>query len=217
MQTCSYCGESFEREAAYLAHLADEHEGELRAIDRRRVKGHDGNDGDGGGLSTGPLVLGVVLGVAVLLVAYVTLFMGGASGDGGGGLGQPGSAHEHGTINVTVAGQTIDFSQSEYQVGETRNRRFHFERGTAVWHKHATGVTLQYALGTVGIDVTGDSVTFEGTTYRESDPGTEVVVEVNGEAVDPSEYVIQGTRDPDAAPDGGDHIRVLVRTNASSS
>ena len=216
MEECSYCGESFEGEDAYLGHLADEHEGELRAIDQRRVEEYDGDDG--GGVPTGPLVLGIVVGVAVLLVAYVTLFMGGGggSGDGAPALGQAGSAHEHGTINVTVAGQTVDFTQPEYQVSETRNRRFHFERGTAIWHKHATGVTVQYALGTLGIDVTEDSVTFEGTTYQESEPGTEVVVEVNGEPVDPSQYVIQGTETASAA-DQGDHIRVVVRTNATGS
>jgi sulfur carrier protein ThiS len=43
-----------------------------------------------------------------------------------------------------------------------------------------------------------------------------VVVEVNGEPVDPSQYVIQGTETASAA-DQGDHIRVVVRTNATGS
>lgn len=210
MEECSYCGQSFDDEEAYLAHLADEHERELSAIDRRRVEGYEAEQA-GGGLPTGPLVLGVVLGVAVLLVVYVTLFMGGGSNTTD--VGQAGTAHEHGTVNVTIDGETVDFSRDRYQVGQTGNSRFHFEGGTAVWHKHATGITVDYALGVHGIEVSEDSITFDGTTYRASDPGTEVVVEVNGEPVDPSEYVIQGA-DASAA-EQGDHIRVVVRTNGS--
>ncbi len=212
MEECSYCGQSFDDEEAYLAHLADEHEGELRAIDRRRVEGYEA-DRESGGLPTGPLVLGVVLGVAVLLVVYVTLFM----GDGGAGapdIGQAGTAHEHGTINVTIDGETVDFSRDRYQVTETGNSRFHFESGTAIWHKHATGVTVKYALSVHGIQVSEDSVTVDGTTYRASDPGTEIVVEVNGDAVDPNEYVIQGASSASTA-EQGDHVRVVVRTDGS--
>jgi len=210
MEECSYCGQSFDDEAAYLAHLADEHSGELRAIDRRRIDQHD--DGGDGGLPTGPLVLGVVFGVAVLLVVYVTLFMGG--GGSAADVGQPGSVHEHGTINVTIDGQTVDFSQPRYQVSETGNQRFHFEGGTAIWHKHATDVTVEYALDVHGIEVSEDSVTVDGTTYRESASGTEVVIEVNGEPVDPSEHVLQGAAEASTA-EQGDHIRVVVRTEGS--
>jgi hypothetical protein len=211
MEECSYCGQSFDDEGAYLAHLADEHEGELSAIDRRRVEGYEA-DRESGGLPTGPLVLGIVLGVAVLLVVYVTLFMGSGASDAD--VGQAGTAHEHGTLNVTIDGETLDFSRDRYQARETGNRRFHFEGGTAVWHKHATGVTVEYALNAHGIQVSEDTVTVDGTTYRASDPGTEVVVEVNGESVDPGEYVIQGASSASAA-EQGDHIRVVVRTNGS--
>lgn len=211
MEECSYCGRSFDDEEAYTAHLAADHEGELGAIDRRRVEEYEA-DGGTGGLPTGPLVLGVVIGVAVLLVVYVTLFMGG--GASAADVGQPGTAHEHGTINVTIDGQTIDFSQDQYQVGQTGNSRFHFERGTAVWHKHATGVTVEYALDVHGVQVNENTVTVDGTTYRASEPGTEVVVEVNGEPVDPSEHVLEGASSVSAA-EQGDHIRVVVRTNGS--
>jgi hypothetical protein len=205
MEECSYCGDRFDDEDDYLDHLAAEHEDELSAIDRRRIDGHAG--GGDSGLPTGPLVLGGVVAAAVLLVVYVTFFLGGASGQPG--LGQPGTAHEHGTINVTIDGRTVDFSQREYQL---QADRFHFEGGTAVWHKHATGVTLAFAMETVGIEVTEDSVTFEGTTYRDGDPGTDVVVEVNGESVDPDEYVLQGARSADAAGQG-DRVRIVVRTS----
>jgi hypothetical protein len=215
MPECSYCGDSFDGEDEYLDHLAS-HEGELSAIDRRRVANHD--TGDDGGLPTGPAILAGVVGFAVVVVVYVTVFMNSGATAGGGSVApadaaqQPGplrSAHEHGTINVTIDGQTLDFSQEEYQLAADK---FHFEGGTDVWHKHATGVTVEWAMATLGIGVSEDSVTFEGTTYHEGDPNTTVSVRVNGEPVDPTTYVLQGG--PDSNPEQGDHLRIVVRTDA---
>lgn len=206
MPDCDYCGESFGGEDAYLDHLAAEHEGELGPIDRRRVESSDG--GGGGllaGLSAGPVALVLVLVLAGGAVAYVTFGVG-----GGGSPGEPydyGTVHKHGTINVTINGQTLDFRKSKYQM---QDRAFHFEGGNGrLWHVHARGVTLAYAMETLGINVTANSVTFEGTTYRDDDPEWEVVVEVNGESVDPDEYVLQGASE--ANYQQGDHIRIVVR------
>jgi hypothetical protein len=63
MPDCDYCGESFDDDAAYLAHLGEEHDGELSTIDRRRVAQHrdDGTDG------RSPLTyVGAVLGLALV-------------------------------------------------------------------------------------------------------------------------------------------------------
>lgn len=208
MPDCDYCGESFGGEDAYLDHLAAEHEGELGSIDRRRVEGRDG--GAGGllaGLSAGPIALVLVLVLAGGAVAYVTFGVGGGGGDSPGEPHDLGAVHEHGTINVTIDGRTIDFSRPKYQ---TQDQAFHFERGNGeMWHVHARGVTLAYAMGTLGIDVTENSVTFEGTTYRDDDSEWEVIVEVNGESVDPQEYVLQGASE--ANYQQGDHIRIVVR------
>jgi len=227
MPDCDYCGDSFDDEGSYLRHLGDEHEGELGAIDRRRVE--EELDDGGGGLPTGPLVLGVVLLAAVLVVVYVVVFVGGgdatpatetgADGDAGEASlaeieqtpGPTGSAHEHGTIEVVIDGQRVDFSRQEYQV---QADKFHFEGGNGqVWHTHATGVTLEWAMATLNIGVSEDTVVFEGTVYRHSDPGTDVTVEVNGEPVDPQTYVLQGTEAANAG--NGDHVRIIVETNES--
>lgn len=217
MPDCSYCGESFADEQEYLAHLDAEHEGELGAIDRRRVKEELESD-DSGGVPTGPLVLGIVLGVSILLVGYV-IFIHGSGGGGNEGTvngisvsQMPGqtseSAHEHGYINVTIDGQQVDFSQPQYQ-GQAQ--AFHFENGDGrVWHKHAPGVTLEYAMATLGIEVTETSVTFQGTTYRDSDPDTNVSVTVNGDSVDPATHELNGASEGN--PEAGDHIRIVVTT-----
>lgn len=211
MPECPYCGAALDDEDALIAHMGAEHEGELGTIDRRRV---DDFEGDGGDRAVGPLVLGGVIVFALGMVIYVTVFLGGG---GGGGTGTPGplqSAHEHGTIEMRVLGEAVDFGRDRYQL---QADRFHFEGGVGqVWHTHATGVRLAWAMDTLGIGVTEDSVTFQGTTYRDDDPNTEVTVEVNGESVDPETYVLSGTPRAGRA-DQGDHVRIVVRrTNGTA-
>jgi len=218
MPDCDYCGDTFEDEQAYFEHLAAVHEGELGAIDRRRVEANV-DTGDGAGLPTGPLVLGGVLLFAAAVVGYVLFGLNGASGgttvNGFTVTQSPGQissgAHGHGLINVTIAGEEIDFSQPRYQrPGEFR--AFHFEGGNGrVWHKHASGVTLEYAMATLGIGISEDTVTVDGTTYRESDAGTNVTVTVNGDPVDPATYELAGASDEN--PQAGDFIKIVVETD----
>lgn len=201
-EECEHCGASFDDEEAYLRHLRDRHGDELGPIEQRRVadleSGDDGPDA---------VVYGAALGALALvgLLAYVLFFSGGgATGtDGSGGSNSPHdlwSVHHHGTITTTIGGEELDFSRQQFQM---QADPFHFEnRDGEQWHVHAKGVTLSYAMGTLDIDVTEDTVTYDGTTYGD-DPGETVVVEVNGESVNPEEYVLQD----------GDHVRIVA--NAS--
>jgi sulfur carrier protein ThiS len=206
MPECDYCDASFGDEDAYLAHLAAEHEGELSAIDQRRVRNYEGDEE--GGLPVGPLVLVGLLVVAGGLVVWVTFFVG--NGGSGGNAApfqddvqQPsnvGSVHYHGPMTVVIGGEQLDFGRDRFQVGSTGDRAFHFERGDgSQYHVHAQGVTLEYALESLGIGVTPDAVAFDGEVYDESD-GDTVVYEVTGEEVDPESYVLQ--------PD--DEVRVVA-------
>jgi hypothetical protein len=201
MPDCDYCGESFDSEEAEKDHLRSEHADELGPIDRRRV----GLEEEGSDFPTGPVALGGVIVAALAIVAYVIFF---ASSGGPGGTDaaqQPynyGAVHYHGTMNATIDGQTLDFSRDRYQL---QDDAFHYEDGDgSQWHVHAQGVTLQYGLGTLGIEIAGDgsTLTFGGTTYDDSDPDTTVVHQVNGETIDPGSYVLQR----------GDSVRVVVRT-----
>ena len=146
MEECDYCGESFEGEKAYVNHLRAEHMDELGPIDRRRV----GADDDGGSsLPAGPVALALVIGATVAVVGYVVFIAGGS----GASVGPAGSAHYHGPMQMVVLGEQVDFSRDEYQL---RDDRFHFEGGDgSTWHAHATGVTLDYAMESLGFDVTG--------------------------------------------------------------
>lgn len=200
MPECRHCNASFEEDDAYAEHLQAEHADDLGAIDRRRIEAHTSNRD--WSVPTGALVLGLVLaaGVAILGLAWVT-FAGGESGGPVDAERQPsavGSVHYHGTIEMSVNGEQVDFARERYQF---QDDAFHFESGRGTrWHAHAEGVTLEYAMGTLGIEVTEDSVTFEGTTYRDSDQGVSVTITVNGEQVTPSEYVLQE----------GDRVRIVV-------
>lgn len=222
MPECDYCEASFGDDDAYLDHLAADHEGELSRIDRRRV---GDREGEGGGIPVGPAALVGLLVFTAAVVVYVTFIMGGGTGNAGpsttiNGIQvaesptRVGSTHFHGTIDVTIDGRQLDFSRPEFQRAAEYDA-FHFEGGQGgVWHGHARHVTLEYAMATLGIDVGERAVTFQGTTYRDGDSGTNVTVAVDGESVDPESYVLGGATDP-ANAGGGDHVRIVVSTNAS--
>lgn len=191
MPECGYCDASFDDEGAYLDHLRETHADELGPIDRRRVGADSSRD-----LPTGPIVIGFVLLVAAVVTGLIIFFPGGNGTDGG--PHNVGSVHYHGTMTMEVAGGRIDFSQSRYQV---QADAFHFEAGDGTrWHVHAQGVTLAWAMRSLGIGVTAETVTFEGRTYDDADPDTTVRITVNGESVTPAEYVLQP----------GDAVRIIV-------
>jgi hypothetical protein len=212
MHDCPHCSASFEDESDFLAHLRDDHSAEFGAVDRRRLEQLRG--GDSGGISRSALLLSGLALAVVGIVAFVTVGLGGSSGDDSVAAAQTptavGSTHYHGTMEMVVLGDRIDFSQDQYQL---RANAFHFEGGDGqVWHGHARGVTLEWAMSSLGIEVTDSSVTFEGTTYRDSDAAYAVSVTVNGESVDPETYLLQGASDARNADAQGDHIRIVVES-----
>lgn len=218
---CPYCGDAVPDEA-YERHLRRAHADELRPIDERRV----GRAADG---ATGrSLVLYAGVGGVLLLfvLGYAFAFGLADAGTGPGAAVQPdrtAPVHEHGLLSVQYDGRTVDFADPRYQEAD---ECFHFHdddnedgvpvhdppQGTAVWHAHCEGVTVEYALETLGMDVTGDSVTVEGETFSGAE-GDEVTVTVDGEPVDPQEHVLRGVEPVDAATEGGgDDVRVVLRS-----
>ena len=123
MPECNYCTESFDDEEAYLTHLSNEHADELGPIDRRRVE----TPTDEEGFSLFPFVAGASLLAVGAVVVYVSFFMNSATGSAntaGGGPSNIGSDHYHGPMTMTVDGQRVDFSQTQYQL---QSDAFHFE------------------------------------------------------------------------------------------
>ncbi|MFB6283210.1 MAG: hypothetical protein ABEK59_04650 [Halobacteria archaeon] len=197
---CDHCGYQTDSEEKYLDHLEENHYDELSRIEERKVE--DRARGEGG-LTPGKVIVGIVV-VAVVVIggAYFVISSG---GDGGGGgpvtdvqPGAAGSTHTHGLINVTIDGKKLDFSKDKYQ---HQDRKFHFENGDgSQWHGHATKITPGYALDTLGIEVHGRNLSFDGKTYRDSNPNTTVDITVNGREIDPASYIMKN----------GDSLKVVA-------
>jgi len=192
MEECDHCSESFEDEDAYLEHLAAEHREELGRIEQRRVEEYEGEQS--GGSRTGLYVSVAAVAIIAALGAFAlgNVFGSSTPTPMQDDVREPNglrTVHEHGTMNVTVDGQEIDFSQREYQV---QDDYFHFENGDGTeYHLHGRGITLEYALETLDIGVTNTALSYEGTVYNDTNPNERVVYRVNGEAVNPEQYVLQ--------------------------
>lgn len=218
MPTCDYCEKAFPGEEAYLDHLAAAHQNELGRIDSHRVRRY--REARTSGVSRIAVAVGAVVALALLvgggyaLAGGTAVFESGGDapfqgGDGGDGSAEAAAAptphdlrsvHYHGTIEVIVDGQRVDFSRDGYQ---HRERFFHFEGGEGrQWHGHARGITFETAMATLGIGVTENSVTYGGTTYAD-DENARVSVTVNGDVVTPRTYPLQK----------GDDIRIVVESN----
>lgn len=201
MPDCTYCEDSFATEEASLTHLEDQHADDVGLIDRRRLERRRADDDSGVDprtLALGALVAGVLAAIVIVLVLRAP---GGGHTARAGAARQPTdlwSVHYHGTIEVSIGGERIDFGRPAYQM---QADAFHFEGGGGTrWHVHARGVTLGFAMRTLGLNVTADTVTYGGTTYRDAAPGTTVTVLVDGEPVTPRSYVLRE----------GNHIEIRV-------
>jgi hypothetical protein len=209
MPTCRYCGEEFDDEDAHLAHLKAAHGDELGRVDQRRVETVEAKEQAQESARIqriAKIAAPVLLAIAVAGLVYA-LFIADSGGPVETGAAQEPanlwSVHTHGTMEMEILGDRVDFSQPQYQM---RADAFHFENQEGQrWHVHAQDVTLEWALATLDIEVTDTNVTFQGTTYEDSDPSYDVTITVNGEDVEPSTYVLQE----------GDTIQVIVR-NASN-
>ena len=223
---CAYCGVSVS-EAAYERHLRRVHADELTPIDARRV----GRSADGGRGRRGLLYAGAGGVLAVFVLGYGLLFLGAdAPSNAAAILPDPTNAtHEHGLVSVEYDGETVDFADPRYLEND---ECFHFHGdGTggegdgdgadshdhgdgagapALWHAHCGNVTLEYALGTLGVEVSEDRVVVDGRTYDAAD-GDTVSVTVDGEPVDPETYVLGGVESVEDARHGaGDDVEIVV-------
>lgn len=197
MVDCDYCEESFNNEKSYIKHLKKHHRSELKSIDRKRIEEFE----EGGLLnfdvSLGVLGLGGILILAFGLLGFL-LFGGMSSPSGSNGEVIVGSDHYHGTIDVVIDGNNIDFSREIYQLEDDA---FHFEdRDGQRWHAHASNVSLDYAMQTLDINIhNSSSITFNGNTYTEQNYN--LIFTSNGENINPNNYILKQ----------GDNIQIKVQ------
>lgn len=202
MPDCDYCDEAFDGEEAYLDHLAAEHDGELGRIDRRRVDAHT----SAGGIDVPPTV---IYGVAA--VALVALALGGTYyvADA---LSTPPTVHEHGSLQLTIDGEPVQFHQQEQYVrpGGEAEPDFHFHSNRpGLWHMHPDQpgrLTVSEAFAAMNVELTAERLVIDGETYDATQDGVELTVTVNGEPVDPESHVLEED----------DELVVEVQTGAGS-
>lgn len=205
---CTYCDESVPDEE-YEAHLRRSHAEELTAIDRRRVRlSSDDSNGQNLALYTG---IGIVL--VLFSLGYLLVFLGPGGATSSAAI-QPDTAnqiHEHGTIVVQYDDTVVAFDDPQYAELDGCFHFHDYDNGE-MWHAHCENVTVEYALETLGMDVTSESFSVDGETFSEEN-GDTISVTANGEEIDPQEYVLQGVESVDDASNGaGDHIEIVVES-----
>ena len=162
---------------------------------------------------TGGFILAFIVVGGFLVVGYLAL-SGGSGSDG-----PYGSIHEHGTFEMVVDGEAVDFNDPQYIENDPH---FHFHGGDQVEnsdryvsHVHANGVTIQYALRTLGMSVNeaGTELSYDGTTYDASNEGTTINITVDGDPVDPGDYELGGVDIPPARQGEGDDVKIVVNSS----
>lgn len=112
----------------------------------------------------------------------------------GSNFGALNSAHEHAVFAVKLDGEAIDFSQSKYQVGTTRNQYIHVEGGDGTTlHRHSTNVPVGEFFRSVSMGISdGCFVDDNGTQFCDGSDGNQLRFFVNGtEQESIMEYVLQ--------------------------
>ncbi len=185
---CDYCSESFDDEKSYIKHLKQQHKDDLKRIDRRKIEDFEEQK-----LLNLNISWGVIALVAIIIVSFgvvAVIVFGGSNPEftGDGSNLVVGSDHYHGTIEVIIEGERIDFSQPRYQL---QSDPFHFEAGDGrQWHAHAENVPLKFAMQTVDINIHNKTaITHSGNTYTEQNYN--ISIASNGRPIDPTNYILK--------------------------
>ncbi len=152
MVDCEYCAESFDSDDAYLDHLADAHDGELGAIDRRRVEEHTEGEDDGT-LPMGPLIIGIVVVFAIGLTVYATQLSGSDGGSNADLVGtagaQPLSAVEASGVEASSLDDTGDSDRLAGVEQFPDRGTTHVEEGSAIDYQRVPPLSGTHYASTV--------------------------------------------------------------------
>ncbi|TYL38876.1 hypothetical protein CV102_10230 [Natronococcus pandeyae] len=198
-KTCPYCSTSV-AEDEYVTHLERAHSDELHGLDRRLV---DERKRASAPRNFKPYVLGIAV-LVLFAVAYLAIFVTPAP-VANAAVQQPATdaqTHIHGDIVVQYDDTVVDFDDVQY-IEQDGCFHFHAHDNAEMWHVHCENVTLEYAMMTLGMDVSEDTLVVDGERFTTDDDGTTVSVTVDGEPVDPEQYVLQD----------GDDVRIVVETD----
>ncbi|MBI4009728.1 MAG: MoaD/ThiS family protein [Candidatus Aenigmarchaeota archaeon] len=144
---CPECGKNFDTSDAMKQHRNDKHAKQEATVVVRKPKLTFGK------VLTYGIILLVVVGIGYALIWALTA--------PSTGIGAPGSTHIHQDFKVYVSGNAIDFSLGKYQKPHL-NAHVHLEGGDGdLIHVHATGVTMEFFLKSLGIKFEKDCLTMD--------------------------------------------------------
>ncbi len=93
-------------------------------------------------------------------------------------IGAPGSTHLHATFLIFIGNDVADYCSAKYML---RDQHVHMENNDCqVIHKHATGVTFQTFLASVGTQLTSECITFPWNERHCNGGGRTLRTMVNG-------------------------------------
>jgi len=130
----------------------------------------------------------ILLGLCIITI----LFINGCSGKNN--FGPRGSAHNHADFKVYILGKPLNLNSPQFQVMEDIT---HLENNDGdLLHTHATGITLGYFLGSLGMDLNNECITTNtGNQYCNLGKATLKVYAKNQfsnwvQVYDPADYLI---------------------------
>lgn len=116
------------------------------------------------------------------------------------------AAHDHGSLDIVIDGELVDLDQPRFH---DLHPEFHIHPGYGNrWHHHPRHLgamfgfeplTLRQALSAVGLDLAGDRLVFDGSSFDLLDTTTELSVLVGVVEVDVDRHIV------------GDGDRITVR------
>ncbi|WP_435346662.1 hypothetical protein [Haloarchaeobius sp. HRN-SO-5] len=116
--------------------------------------------------------------------------------------GTDGTAEASGSMAVVVDGDRLDLGSA---VADSTTFRMDGDHPDT-WHANGTP-TLAAALAHAGVNASATTLSYDGSTYRDAETGTELVYRVNGDPVRPTEYALQD----------GDEVWVVVLTDETNA
>ena len=141
---CNECGKKFDSLEAFKQHKKDVHSKEIKLISKKRLKE----------LSIYTIIFFLSFSIAYGAYNVIKSYP---------KIGPLGSTHIHADIKVYVNGNPIDFSQPKYQL---RSKYVHFENGDGnVVHVHAKGVTINFMLNTLGMNLDSKCLTIDSQKF----------------------------------------------------
>lgn len=162
---CPYCGKRFKTQEALQQHRRDKHLG----VRRRSIS----------------LKLVAIISIIIAGIGYAAYSLATTKP-----IGPIGSAHLHVDIKIYINGKVLDLSLDKYQL---KSDAVHLEgRDGEVIHVHATGVTLGYFLGTLGMSIKEGCLRLDSGEEFCNEGERTLKVYVNNELIqNPEDYVMK--------------------------